>query len=161
MRRIFLAATVVLAFANVATAQDFGAIARVDPVASQIKDGWFGKSTVALHLSQGVPFRVFHLDDPARLVVDFKEADWTGVSAGDVLEADGRISAVRFGSFQAGWSRMVLDLSEPMLPVEIGMPVDKTSGQAVLRIKLKTASAEEFSKKAGTPPQCKLGTRTG
>ena len=151
MRRIFLAATVVLAFANVATAQDFGAIARVDPVASQIKDGWFGKSTVALHLSQGVPFRVFHLDDPARLVVDFKEADWTGVSAGDVLEADGRISAVRFGSFQAGWSRMVLDLSEPMLPVEIGMPVDKTSGQAVLRIKLKTASAGEFSKNAGTP----------
>lgn len=151
MRRIFLAATVVLAFANVATAQDFGAIARVGSVASQIKDGWFGKSTVALHLSQGVPFRVFHLDDPARLVVDFKEADWAGVYTGDVLEADGRISAVRFGSFQAGWSRMVFDLSKPMLLVGIGMPVDKTSGQAALQIKLKTASAEEFSKNVGNP----------
>ena len=152
MRRIIQTAAVVFAFANVASAQDFSAIARVDPVESLIKDGWFGKSTVALHLSQGVPFRVFHLDDPARLVVDFKEVDWTGVSAGDVLESDGRIRAVRFGSFQAGWSRMVLDLSEPMLPTEIGMPVDKTSGKAVLTITLKATSAEEFAKNAATPP---------
>lgn len=151
MRRIIRTVAAVLALGNMAAAQEFSAIARVDPVESQITDGWFGKTTVALHLSQGVPFRVFHLDDPARLVVDFKEADWTGVSASDVLEADGRISAVRFGSFQAGWSRMVLDLSEPMLPVEIGMPVDKTSGQAVLNIKLKTSSAEEFAYNAGTP----------
>ena len=152
MRRIIQTAAVVFAFANVASAQDFGAIARVDPVESLIKDGWFGKSTVALHLSQGVPFRVFHLDDPARLVVDFKEVDWTGVSAGDVLESDSRIIAARFGSFQAGWSRMVLDLSEPMLPTEIGMHVDKTSGKAVLTITLKATSAEEFANNAGTPP---------
>ena len=109
-------------------------------MASQIKDGWFGKTTVALHLSQGVPFRVFHLYVLARLVVDFKEADWTDVSASDVLEAGSRMSAVRFGSFQVGWSRMVLNLSEPMLPFEIGMPVDNTTGQAVLKIALKKAS---------------------
>jgi N-acetylmuramoyl-L-alanine amidase len=152
MRRIIRTILVVLTLGNMASAQEFGAIARVDPVESEIKDGWFGKTTVSLHLSQGVPFRVFHLNDPARLVVDFKEADWTGVSASDVLETeDGRISAVRFGSFRAGWSRMVLDLGEPMLPIAIGMPVDKTSGQAVLKITLKSSSAEEFAKNAGTP----------
>ena len=152
MRRVIQTAAMILAFANAANAQDFGVIARVDPVASQIQDGWFGKSSVALHLSQGVPFRVFHLDDPARLIVDFKEADWTGVRAADILEADGRITAVRFGSFQAGWSRMVLDLSEPMLPIEIGMPVDQVTGRAVLRIALGPVTEEEFAANAGSPP---------
>ncbi len=152
MRRVIQTAAMILAFANAANAQDFGVIARVDPVASQIQDGWFGKSSVALHLSQGVPFRVFHLDDPARLIVDFKEADWTGVSADDILEADGRITAARFGSFQAGWSRMVLELSEPMLPIEIGMPVDQVTGQAVLRIALGPVTEEEFAANAGSPP---------
>lgn len=152
MRRVIQTAAMILAFANASNAQDFGVIARVDPVASQIQDGWFGKSSVALHLSQGVPFRVFHLDDPARLIVDFKEADWTGVRAADILEADGRITAVRFGSFQAGWSRMVLDLSEPMLPIEIGMPVDQVTGRAVLRIALGPVTEEEFAANAGSPP---------
>ena len=151
MRRVIQTAAMILAFANAANAQDFGVIARVDPVASQIQDGWFGKSSVALHLSQGVPFRVFHLDDPARLIVDFKEADWTGVRAADILEADGRITAVRFGSFQAGWSRMVLDLSEPMLRIEIGMPVDLVTGQADLRIALGPVTEEEFAANAGLP----------
>ena len=87
MRRVIQTAAMILTFANAVNAQDFGVIARVDPVASEIKDGWFGKSSVALHLSQGVPFRVFHLDAPARLIVDFKEANWTGVSASDILES--------------------------------------------------------------------------
>jgi N-acetylmuramoyl-L-alanine amidase len=152
MQRFLQTTAVFLALTTGAAAQDFGAIAQVDPVASQIEDGWFGETNIALHLSQGVPFRVFHLDEPTRLVVDFKEADWTGISAGDILEADGRISAVRFGSFKAGWSRMVLDLSEPMLPREIGMPVDKNTGRAVLMIDLKTATPEEFAQTAGTPP---------
>ena len=158
MRWVIQTAAMILAFANAANAQDFGVIARVDPVASQIQDGWFGKSSVALHLSQGVPFRVFHLDDPARLIVDFEEADWTGVSAGDILEADGRITAARFGSFQAGWSRMILDLSEPMLPIEIGMTVDQVTGQAVLLIALGPVTEEEFAANAGSPPNANWAT---
>ena len=152
MRRVIQTAAMILTLANAVNAQDFGVIARVDPVASEIKDGWFGKSSVALHLSQGVPFRVFHLDEPARLIVDFKEANWTGVSASDILEVDGRITAARFGSFQAGWSRMVLDLSEPMLPIEIGMPVDQVTGQAILRIALGPVTAEAFAANTGSPP---------
>ena len=152
MRRVIQTAAMILTLANAVNAQDFGVIARVDPVASEIKDGWFGKSSVALHLSQGVPFRVFHLDEPARLIVDFKEANWTGVSASDILEVDGRITAARFGSFQAGWSRMVLDLSEPMLPIKIGMPVDQVTGQAILRIALGPVSAERFAANVGSPP---------
>ena len=152
MRRFLQTTAVFLALTTGAAAQEFGAIARVDPVESEIEDGWFGETTIALHLSQGVPFRVFHLDQPARLVVDFKEVDWTGVAAENLFEVGGRIGGLRFGSFKAGWSRMVLDLNEPMLPREIGMPVDKTTGRAVLQIALKKATPEEFAQSAGTPP---------
>ena len=132
-------------------AQDLTALARVEAAQSQITDGWFGKTEITLALSQGVPFRVFLLDHPARLVVDFREADWSGVTPQALLPDPGRISAVRFGAFQPGWSRLVADLAEPMLPTEIAMPVEDGSGTATLEIVLKTASAEEFAKSAGAP----------
>ena len=68
-----------------------------------------------------------------------------------LLGEPGRIAAVRFGAFQPGWSRLVADLAEPMLPTEIGMPVDKDSGTATLEITLKSVDAPAFSDKAGTP----------
>lgn len=134
-----------------AWAQELTALARVDASRSEISDGWFGKSHIKLGLSQGVPFRVFLLNDPARLVVDFREADWSGIKPSALLAEPGRISAIRFGAFQPGWSRLVADLAEPMLPVEIGMPVEEGSGTALLEITLKTASPEEFAAQTGTP----------
>ena len=134
-----------------AQAQDLTALARVDPAASRIKDGWFGRTDLALHLSQGVPFRVFTLDSPARLVVDFREVDFEGLRAADFLQNSKHIAEVRFGAFQHGWSRLVADLAQPMLPHEIGMPVDPNSGRAVLEISLKSATPEEFAARAGAP----------
>lgn len=132
-------------------AQELSALARVDAPASGIEDGWWGRTDISVKLSQGVPFRVFTLDAPARLVVDFREVDFSGVRAADLLAESGRIAAVRFGAFQPGWSRLVADLAEPMIPEEIGMPVDANSGRATLEITLKTASAEEFAAQSGAP----------
>ncbi|MEM5541988.1 N-acetylmuramoyl-L-alanine amidase [Sulfitobacter sp. AS92] len=132
-------------------AQELTALARVDPVESTVKDGWFGKTDLTVALSQGVPFRVFLLDDPARLIVDFREADWSEVARGDLLAKPGRISALRYGAFQPGWSRLVADLAEPMVPAEIGMPVDAASGKARLEITLESVDAEVFAKAAGVP----------
>ena len=140
--RIFPIIATVCALSLPASAQDLTALARVEPDKSAISDGWFGGTTLTLGLSQGVPFRVFLLDDPARLVVDFREADWSGVNTQDLLPEPGRISGLRFGPFQPGWSRLVADLAEPMIPREIGMPVNKGSGQATLEIKLKSATTE-------------------
>ena len=151
MRYVFQILAVVIAFASSANAQNLGVVARVDAQASQIADGWFGKTTIDIHLSQGVPFRVFHLDNPARLIVDFREADWTGVSDSDLLSEAGRVSAVRYGPFRAGWSRLVMDLSEPMLPHEVAMPVDAETGRAVLTIQLKKAKVNDFAAAAGAP----------
>ncbi|MEQ6247845.1 N-acetylmuramoyl-L-alanine amidase [Sulfitobacter sp. HNIBRBA3233] len=151
MKRVFLSLICVLGLIPQVSAQEMLALARVDPAASTVEDGWFGRSTLRLHLSQGVPFRVFTLDDPARLIVDFREADFSGVSESDLLAEPGRIAALRFGAFQPGWSRLVAQLSEPMLPVEIGMPVGRDDGRAVLEISLKSVAPEDFAAAAGAP----------
>ena len=154
MRAILKGLAVVLACAVpvAGAAQELTALARVDPVESAVKDGWFGKTDLTVALSQGVPFRVFLLDDPARLIVDFREADWSEVARGDLLKKPGRISALRFGAFQPGWSRLVADLAEPMIPAEIGMPVDASSGKARLEITLETVTTEGFAKGVPVDP---------
>ena len=127
MKRFLLCVICLLWLSPALRAQELSALARVDPSASGITDGWFGRTDIALHLSQGVPFRVFTLDDPARLVVDFREIDFDGLRAAAFLNDSTRINSVRFGAFQPGWSRLVADLAEPALPREIGMPVDVNS----------------------------------
>ncbi|MGJ8597997.1 N-acetylmuramoyl-L-alanine amidase [Sulfitobacter sp.] len=149
MKRILLSVILCLSAPVYAVAQELSALARVDPEASVIKDGWWGRTDLTLALSQGVPFRVFTLDDPARLVVDFREVDFRGLRAADLISDGDRVSAVRFGAFQPGWSRLVADLAEPMVPRKIGMPVDPNTGRAMLGIMLKTVSAEEFAAASG------------
>lgn len=151
MKRLFLSLFCVLAMGSHASSQDLSALARVDPGPSSIEDAWFGRTHLTLHLSQGVPFRVFTLDTPARLVVDFREVDFSGVVAGDLLTEPGRIVDVRFGAFRPGWSRLVAELAEPMLPQEIGMPVGRDDGRATLEITLKTSDQAAFVAAAGTP----------
>lgn len=151
MKRILLSLVCVLGFVPHVMAQEMSALARVDADASVIEDGWLGRTDIALHLSQGVPFRVFTLDAPARLVVDFREVDFDGLRAAEFLKDSKRISGVRFGAFQHGWSRLVADLAEPMLPREIGMPVDPNTGRATLEIALKTVNGEEFAAASGAP----------
>ncbi|KIN77318.1 N-acetylmuramoyl-L-alanine amidase [Sulfitobacter mediterraneus] len=149
MQAILKLLAVIMITAQGAYAQSLSALARVDPEQSKIEEGWFGKTSLTLGLSQGVPFRVFLLNDPARLVVDFREVDWTGLSGEDLLPEPGAISDIRFGSFQPGWSRLVADLAEPMIPDQIAMPVDQNSGTARLEIILKEVSQDRFAKAAG------------
>ena len=151
MQAILKLLAVIMITAQGALAQDLSALARVEPGQSKIEEGWFGKTTLTLGLSQGVPFRVFLLSDPARLVVDFREVDWTGLKPESLLPKPGTIAKLRFGSFQPGWSRLVADLAGPMVPQEIGMPVDPASGAARLEITLKKATAEEFAEATGAP----------
>ena len=151
MKRFLVSFICVLWLVPQAMAQELSALARVDPAASSIEDGWFGRSDITLRLSQGVPYRVFTLDAPARLVVDFREVDFQGVTADALIGRAERIAAVRFGAFQPGWSRMVLDLAEPMLPREIGMAVEPDTGRATLGVMLKTVEQEAFAAASGAP----------
>ncbi len=128
-----------------AFAQGLTALARVDASQSGIEDKWFGRTELRLGLNQGVPYRVFLLDGPPRLVVDFREVAFEGLTKEDLLTKPGRITDVRFGPFQPGWSRLVADLDGPMIAEEIGLPVDPVTGLALLTITLQESDAESFA----------------
>lgn len=153
MSRIFRIATLALglvfALAGVLWAQGFGGLARVEAGRSLITDAGRGVG-VDLHLSQGVPYRVFTLDSPPRLVLDFKEVDWSGLDAGD-LNKSARISDVKFGTYVPGWSRMVLALAGTLSVAQAGLEVDPVTGGAHLAIRLAPVEAEEFAAAAGAP----------
>lgn len=151
MRRILWLIMFVLALAPARSqAQELSGLARVDVGYSQIRDTWGGGLKIELALTQGVPYRVYTLDAPRRLVMDFREIDWTNVSK-DVLLNANRASDVRFGAFRPGWSRMVVDLAEPMLPDSIEMKIDPDTSKARLTIALGETTTERFAARSGAP----------
>lgn len=146
--KAFLALCSLMVMGVLAHAQEFSALARVDVSQSEIKDQRGGVA-IELKLSQGLPWRIFTLDDPRRLVVDFREVDWGGVDAA-ALNGARQISDLRVGGYQPGWSRMIADLTMPMTidTAEMTLSDDQS---ATLRVKLKASSAEAFAKSAGAP----------
>jgi len=92
-----------------------------------------------------VPFRVFTLNEPDRLVLDFQEVDWRGLSR-DKFDDKNTVLDMRFGIFQPGWSRMVLDLAQPMILKTAEM---RTGDNPRLTIELKTSSREDFDTASG------------
>ena len=135
-------------FAQGAYAQELRALARIDPDQSDIADLSYREMEVKLQLSQPIPYRIFALSNPDRIVFDFKEVDWTGFSEEKALMTE-KAKSLRFGAFQAGWSRMVIELTEPMLLDEVEMRTDPDGGDALLVAKFKLTNPAEFAAQAG------------
>lgn len=127
----------------------FSGLARLEAGASTIADTTRGVE-MTLSLSQGVPYRVYTLDAPPRLVLDFQEVDWQGIGAGDLIAGE-RVKGLRLGQIRPGWSRMVADLDAPYPLERAGLEIDRASGRAALRVVLGAADAERFAATAGTP----------
>ncbi len=71
------------------------------------------KTRFVMELSERPRYRVFTLPDPFRVVIDLPEFQWAqGQSR--ARERGGLISAMRFGLFAPGTSRVVLDVREPV-----------------------------------------------
>lgn len=149
--RTALALLVALALGGAARAEGTGftALARLDASASAITDDGRGVA-LRLGLSQGVPWRVFTLDGPPRLILDFGEVDWRGAAGPDLI-ATGRVRGLRTGHIRPGWSRMVVDLAAPFPLDEAGLEVDPKSGKAVLTVRLGRDDAARFAAAAGAP----------
>ena len=90
-RAILLMAAWLIAAAAAAapgyTANELTALARIDPARSEVAD-FGGSLQVTLTLSQPVPWRIFTLTDPARLVLDFSEVAFDGVEPGALVASD-------------------------------------------------------------------------
>lgn len=148
MRWIVTLALAAALVAGMAAAQSQGGSARVVPehTGAETADGGL---RLDFELTQGVPWRIFTLSDPDRLVLDFREVDWTGVDR-DLFEAEG-FGEVRFGAFRDGWTRFVADLDRPLAVEEAGLSVSALTGQASLAVFLVPVSEEAFDARAGAP----------
>ncbi len=144
--RAIWAVLVVVWLAAGAVAQDLSAIARLDSEASSIRDTGAGVS-ITLALSQPVPWRVRVLNAPPRVVMDFREVDWTGIDR--VARSSDALADLRAGVFRSGWSRLVLELTGPFLVSEAEMAT--AGGAARLTLRLEPAGEAAFAAKAALP----------
>ncbi|MFK7937934.1 MAG: N-acetylmuramoyl-L-alanine amidase [Roseovarius sp.] len=145
----FVLGAISLAAPIAVTAQDFSGLARLQAEGSVIEDSWRGVE-ITLNLSQGVPYRVFTLDAPERLVLDFREVDWRGADV-DSLDQSERVTGLRVGGFQPGWSRMVVDLDGPYTLERADLSLSQAADGAALSIALSPATPEAFAQSAGAP----------
>ncbi|WP_439139256.1 N-acetylmuramoyl-L-alanine amidase [Roseicyclus sp.] len=111
-----------------------------------------GGVTLDLGLSQPVPYRLFSLADPERIVIDFRE-----VAFGDWPQTVDWPAAIRSADAgparMAGWSRLVLSLAQPLQPQTVEMTTDPLTGQARVSLRLVPVSAAGFAATVATPPE--------
>jgi N-acetylmuramoyl-L-alanine amidase len=138
-----------LAWGGAAAAQGLTALARVDPQRSHLAATGEGAELV-LGLSQPVPYRVFTLTAPRRLVLDFSEVDWRGLTPETLgpVEAVAAVEEVTMGAFRPGWSRMVLTLSRPLRVERAWL---ETGAAPAVTVRLAPATPEEFAAASGAP----------
>lgn len=133
---------------------DLAALARLLPEASRVSGDAQGV-TLELGLSQPVPYRVFSLSGPDRIVIDFREVafgDWPGTVAWPTAIQRADAGPARM----AGWSRLVLDLARPMQPQTVDMKTDPQSGQARVRLDLVPVTPEVFQAAVAAPPEARM-----
>lgn len=128
VRRAGVAAVLVLALTWLA-----GPAARADtddaPVAHAARvEGDDARVRLAVAFNREVPFRVFALADPYRVIIDMPQVAFR-LPAGTGQTGAGLVSAYRYGLIMVGKSRIVLDVDKPvriaaarMVPAEGGQP---------------------------------------
>lgn len=145
MRALLLA--LLLFMAPQVRAQDFTALARLDTTQSRIEANEETGITLTLALSQVVPWRIFTLDEPRRLVLEFSEIDWRGADIAG-LWPEGEIAVV---NARAGWSRMTVQLPAPMILRAAQMSEDARDHGATLVATLVPVDAATFAAQAAVP----------
>jgi len=129
---------------------NFTAQARILPSQTEIVDHHNGGFELQLGLSRGVPFQVYTLNDPMRLVLDFSEVSWHELDR-DALLAAIPVNTLRAGPLRHGWSRLVFELNIPLAVQTAFMQVDANSQEARLMLKAAPVSEQLFAEVSGAP----------
>lgn len=122
--------------------------ARLVPGASALTSsggGWLRgppDMQLRLTLTRAVPYRVFLVGDPIRLIVDLKDVDFANAKAQDLFGAD-LVPAIRWGHYRRGWSRMVVELPGPYRVTSAGLRTGAPQPQ--ITVALEPVSEAEFA----------------
>ena len=136
------------------------------PVVTDVRIGTHpGHTRLVLEVSQPVSYKIFTLANPYRVVVDFPALKWK-ITRPDRRLSLGIVSSYRYGLFQAGVSRLVIDAKQPVkIARHQVLRRASGSGQRFL-IDLKGVSEEEFEKvkkvfraKGWRPPDKRVAVR--
>lgn len=128
------------------TAQELSGLARLNAETSFIAAKGDDLS-ISLSISQPVPWRLRLLDNPPRLIMDFREVDWQNLSAMPV-DPDA-IIGLRAGVFRPAWSRLVLELNGPMVISRSEMVTSDTT--AKVDVTLTPSTQADFAAIATAP----------
>ena len=71
-----------------------------------------GKTRFVLEFDKPVPYKIFTLAGPDRVVIDLPSVDWNGPKSGQA-ESRGLVQGYRHGLFKPGITRVVIDLAGP------------------------------------------------
>jgi N-acetylmuramoyl-L-alanine amidase len=142
-----------------AQAQELRAISSVDTENSRIFDRMFGGISIELSLSQAIPFRVLTRANPNRIIMDFKELEWSSAQAAAIVDTQ-TVGELRFGVFQPGWTRLVLPISEPMIVKNAHMELDGVNGTAQLSVQMTRTNQQKFDTASQVKPDKEWGIET-
>ncbi len=110
-------------------------------------------TTVTLDLSGSVPFSVFTLTNPPRVVVDMPEITFRMVASAIQANA-GPVAAVRYGQFQPGNARLVFELNRPA--VVRAAVINQRGNKWRLAVVLSDTTPENFA--YGSGPEKRQGS---
>jgi N-acetylmuramoyl-L-alanine amidase len=121
-----------------------GAPAWAKPEVSAARIGETPERTrFVLELSEDLPYRVFTLPDPFRVVLDLPEVTWN-LPGGQQPQPGGLFSALRFGLFAPGTSRVVLDVTRPVLLQKVFVIPPRDGKPHRLVIDVEAATREQY-----------------
>jgi N-acetylmuramoyl-L-alanine amidase len=81
--------------------EGYSALSRFIPNGSYARDVVFSGTEIRIQHSQGVPFRVYTLDAPKRLIVEFNAVRFAGLEE-EVFLRSQSITGVRVGALKIG-----------------------------------------------------------
>ncbi|WP_410218344.1 N-acetylmuramoyl-L-alanine amidase [Paracoccus sp. (in: a-proteobacteria)] len=148
MRVLALILSLILGLPLSLAAQEPARIQLGGSAVTTASQGWwhrlFGPEPLqmTLALDRPVPYRVFLVGEPARLVIDLKGVDLSGQDPA-TLFGHGRLPAVRWGSFRRGWARIVLELPGPFRVARAGM--NTRGAETTLTVDLAPVSEAAFA----------------
>jgi N-acetylmuramoyl-L-alanine amidase len=105
------------------------------------------KSRFVIVLDKAIPFALFTLADPYRVVVDLPQVNFQ-LPAGSGQRGLGLIRAFRFGLFSSGKSRVVIDTTRPVRIIRSFTIPPDDSGKARLVIDMEPTKRGSFLKKS-------------
>lgn len=106
-------------------------------------DGDAERTRLTVEFDRAVPFRIFALADPYRVIVDLPQVAFL-LPAGTGQTGAGLVSAYRYGLIMVGKSRIVLDTEKPVRIESAGMEEGADGGPARLVVELVATSRTAF-----------------